>query len=328
MNTLLKYLKPNENTKLSDLSGSDLQDFLILLDEYYLEYRDKLNLNKATFGFEIECENIKTEKIGLILAKNNLSDWSLLDDTSLQDGMEITSSILYDKLNCWEHLKKTCDILKKYAFIGNNSGGHIHVGADILCSKKYNYLNFLKMWICYENIIYRFGYGEYLNKRNSISYAKPLSNILMNDYSEVENMSLQQILSKITYGKYYAVNFSNVKPLSKFAIKNTIEFRCPNGSLNEIIWQNNVNFFIKLLLYCKSNRFDSDKIDRRINYNKNTYGEFFLEIYNEIYLDQALELSDMIFSNNLDKIYFLRQYLKDFSVCNSMVKAKTFVKNI
>ena len=32
-------------------------------------------------------------------------------------------------------------------------------------------------------------------------------------------------------------------------------------------------------------------------------------------MDQALELCDMIFTNNLDKVYFLRQYLKSFQVC-------------
>ena len=39
----------------------------------------------------------------------------------------------------------------------------------------------------------------------------------------------------------------------------TIEFRSSNGTLNEIIWQNNVNFFTKMLLSCASDNFDIEK---------------------------------------------------------------------
>ena len=41
------------------------------------------------------------------------------------------------------------------------------------------------------------------------------------------------------------------------------------------------------------------------------------KVYNEIYIEQSLELCDMIFSNNLDKIYFLKQYLKQLKVCQN-----------
>lgn len=34
--------------------------------------------------------------------------------------------------------------------------------------------------------------------------------------------------------------------------------------------------------------------------------------YNIIDLKKSLEFVDLIFDNNLDKIYFLKQYLKDF----------------
>ena len=35
--------------------------------------------------------------------------------------------------------------------------------------------------------------------------------------------------------------------------------------------------------------------------------------YSFLYLEQAIEFVDMIFDNNLDKIYFLKQYIKDIS---------------
>ena len=47
-----------------------------------------------------------------------------------------------------------------------------------------------------------------------------------------------------------------------------------------------------------------------------------LNKYGYIYLEQTIELADLIFDNNLDKIYFLSQYIKDGSV-----SSKTFVKS-
>ena len=53
-------------------------------------------------------------------------------------------------------------------------------------------------------------------------------------------------------------------------------------------------------------------------------------LYRNIYLEQAIELADLIFKRNIDKIYFLRQYLKSFQETDfydEFVKAKRFIKN-
>ena len=63
-NDIFKYLKPNANNMLSNLKSNDLIDFIILLNNYYLEYRDTLNIkDNITLGFEIECEHARTSKI-------------------------------------------------------------------------------------------------------------------------------------------------------------------------------------------------------------------------------------------------------------------------
>ena len=38
----------------------------------------------------------------------------------------------------------------------------------------------------------------------------------------------------------------------------TVECRAGNGTTNPIVWQNNINFFIKMLLYCKNSSFNND----------------------------------------------------------------------
>ena len=80
------------------------------------------------------------------------------------------------------------------------------------------------------------------------------------------------------------------------------------------------------MLYAKSTKFNDDIIDARYKHNKKNYQIY---SYNQIYLEQALELCDMIFDNNLDKIYFLRQYLKSFETTfriDKLVKCKKFTK--
>lgn len=81
-------------------------------------------------------------------------------------------------------------------------------------------------------------------------------------------------------------------------------------------------FFIKLLTYCKGSYFDNEIIDKRHEINLDIYNN--LELYNEIYLNQALELCDLIFTNNTDKVYFLKQYLKSFKISE---KHKRYLKN-
>ena len=54
-----------------------------------------------------------------------------------------------------------------------------------------------------------------------------------------------------------------------------------------------------------------------------------LKRYKEIDLTGSLELADLIFDNNLDKINFLKQYLKDMRttrIKNSLVPAKRLTK--
>ena len=53
----MDFINTNENTELLKMDTNDLNILLNLLNEYDLELRDNLNLNKnITFGIEIESE--------------------------------------------------------------------------------------------------------------------------------------------------------------------------------------------------------------------------------------------------------------------------------
>lgn len=140
-----------------------------------------------------------------------------------------------------------------------------------------------------------------------------------------KNYRHKKLYIKFHIKKSQAVNFNNIEKFNNYSLDNTIEFRCPNGSLDPVIWQNNVNLFVNILKYSKSPKYDDDVITKRHEFNQDKYSS--LRDYKEIYLEQALELCDMVFNNNFDKVYFLRQYLKSFQTgIIPLEKSKKFTK--
>lgn len=220
--------------------------------------------------------------------------------------------MLNDKLENWKELDMVCKAITFNAIIGERSAGHIHVGAQVLGDKSESWLNFLMLWSIYENVVYRFLYGEFLNERGSLEqYAVPIARKLRDVYQDVKNYrNARDIVNELAREKKnQAINFGYVGSL-----RNTIEFRCPNGTLNAIIWQNNVNMVVKMLMYAANSEFNRDVVERRGKLNG---GMINFSLYKEVYLEQALEFADLIFNNNFDKVYFLRQYLKSFEVSKS-----------
>lgn len=313
---IFSFINPLQNDKLSNLKGSDLQELIILLNSYYLELRRNINVDqKLTFGLELEFEYTDRNRVTNSLNELEIQDgWIIKSDASLEHGAEINSPILIDKEKSWQELDDVCKMVSKYSSIGRKAASHIHIGSHILGKEKESWMNFFKIWSAYENILFRFLYGEHLNDRDSIKYyAAPVSKDLW-ELSQAKYQSMNALFMEATeIDKYKAVNFCNVDhAIEGIEERNTIEFRCPNGTLNSVIWQNNVNALLKLLLYSKSQKFNESIVEER----HRIYGEDEIDIrhYNEIFLTAALELCDIIFDNNLDKLYFLRQYLKSYKV--------------
>lgn len=319
-NMIFKYLKPFDNDQIHKLQGKELQDFLNYLNDFYLVLRDNLGLDKSvTFGLELEYENIlyndDVNALNEIRKKLEKTSWITTYDSSLNLGIEINSPILHDKKESWLYLNNLISFLKPLVSVGDKSGGHIHVGTQALGDNREDWLYFLKLWSIYENIIYRFTNGDFLNSRKSMKqYAMPMMRKFYETYNILKDSELSAIINYLKQlQRYQAVNFVNVNKEhpNDILYKNTIEFRSPNSSLNSVVWQNNVNLFTKMLLHCKNNH-QEDIVNNRFVINNYKYSDVYL--YDEIYLDQVLEFCDIIFDNNIDKIYFLRQYFKSFEV--------------
>lgn len=285
------------------------KDYKSELKNCFIKYRSSLNLpDDITFGIEIEYENIIKDTISWILNEevlfnDNLKGWN--NKTELDIGEynklgeeingEVTSPILTDKIKTWKELRYILDILNRNGgLITNKCGGHVNIGAHILGDNPIYWRNLFLLWILYEKEIYSFSSGEYnkVRKNNDcierIKYKLNLKELLL-----ISETSKLYSIFKNPFSKNndIAVNVSNISLIKKE--NNRIEFRVPNGTLSEEIWQNYINFFSKFVMACKK-ELDLEKIIYKIKNNDHN----------------AVEFADYIFKNQIDKNYFLIQTLK------------------
>ena len=321
-NPIFNYLHPMQNDMLSKLSKKELNELLNLLCSYSLEYRDDLFIDdNYSFGLEIECDHIDNPIKKDHIKELNLNyDWEVAKDSSLDQGVEVISPILNNEQKSWEDLKKVCSFLDDKSKSLDSAAAHVHVGAHSIKSTQ-SFINLLRIWGTYENIMFRFGFGERLSSRDLISkFARSKSYDYWNDAHLIEkfNLSYNEVVELLRGSKYTALNFNNLSRNNNiFKAGNTIEFRYANGTLNPVIWQNLVNVDTNLVRVSNSD-IDMDTVYKRHEETKEYLGD--LKIYDEIFLDQALEFVDLMFNTNLDKIYFLNQYLKQFRVAKNNYK--------
>ena len=324
--SLYRFINPEDNDELSKMSGSDLKELISLLDKYQISLLSRIGFDESfTFGIEIEFEYaFLKSKINQLL-KNEFpgGEWHTHYDGSLSFGAEISSPRLIDSEETWKEIDKVCSIAKKYSKVGKRAGGHIHVGSHCLGADASSWFNFIKLWSTYENIIFRFGYGDHSSARPGLlNFAKPMSN----EFWFYQNINRERrfgtidMMDSLSRERYQSVNLKYATMRDDIMSGSTIEFRCPNGTLDSAIWQNNVGLFLYLLSYAKDESFDDDILNRRHELNKDIYGK--MDFYNEIYLEQALEFCDLIYDINLYKINFLKQYLKDFQVNNQYSRVR------
>ena len=300
------------------------------LKEFYIPYRYSLELPKiATFGTEIEFSiHGYNKKYIKKLFKDGYHDsarefllsiycpmiWKCKEETFEQ--IEIISDVLIDETQTWQTLEYILKfLLDNQAYSSELSGAHIHIGKQLLeCNSKY-WCYFLKLWCIFEKEIIKFSNGENYFKRpcfkNSADYStESIKKIIYNIENEKYNEKIG-LLGEKKNSIYFLPTEDKLSDL--FTLKteagtynksDTIEIRCPNGTLNKVIWQNNINFFTKMILACTSTILDRELMDYLY---KNTV----LKKKNKPN-NMELFLADLVFDNNFDKYCFLRQYYKDF----------------
>lgn len=287
------FINSDRNDPFAFLRGLDLQDLLVQTENYFLEYRDKLNLpDDVTIGVEIEYEGI-LKKFTDKFIENNLSEWNSKRDGSLNSGGEITSPVMTDEKKYWQELKMVCDYLtKRRADTLHNAGGHIHIGTCILGDDIEAWKHFLKLYTAYENVLFRFIYGDKISGRSKLfKYAPPIADHL---YIYMNLINNTRDLSEIGWAvqskeRYASLNFCNTRFYNpnRRDIKNTLEFRSPNATTDAVIWQNNINTFAKMLVSSKDKVMDEEFLDYKLQHEFYPYsGNEYL--YNNVSLKNAL----------------------------------------
>lgn len=225
----------------------------------------------------------------------------LCEHETIVCGGEVNTPILTDTLECWRSLRKACSLLRCVDNISINDKCSVHFHTDdSIFKNQIQLFRFLKIWMLYEDIIYRFGYGIKNFPRSTImKYAKPINEIIFN------NLSDPKIFDVLGGDRRVGFNLSNVLKKSG---KSTYEDRVCNGSLYEVIIQNSFEFFIRLKLLCRNESFDWDFIDYKVSHFSPIA---FASFINEDCV-RANELSSMVYKNEYDRLRFMKQYLKSF----------------
>lgn len=335
---IFEMINPEDNTKLSKLNKKELNELLYYINQCIIKYRNVLFIDKtSTFGIEIEYETGGIKKVQEALDELHLGDeWKIKHDGSVSRGGELATPILTNTTQNWETLIHVCNVIKRNAQTGLQAGGHIHVGTNILKLKTINWIKLFYMWMTYEHIMIRFGSGEYIKARNGLkTFAKPVNKRIYDLLSketielhalelEPENRSIiEDLIRKYNnQDRYKALNLMKAS-INESIFENTFEFRCPNATLEEAIWQNNINTLVSFLEHL--DKLELEEIKEYFNKVKSCieYGSL---NPNKIYLTQAIELSDLIFDHNIDKVYFLRQYIKEYKTSLSEKKQICLVR--
>lgn len=237
-----RYMQENPN-----LSDDVKKVFEFVINPNFLsiertEYK-KIDLPKGmTIGIEIESEGKYSAEIPKIMLNGQ---WKSKTDNSLENGVEIVSTILDGSEQDSKEIYQICEFLNKIGQVtSERCGAHIHIGADFL-TNKYAYINLLEIFGNCEEIIYAISNESGSAIRRGISqYCLPMASkleesVLNGDFDSEKEMSkfIEQI--QILQGdRYSGINFMNIG-----TNKNTIEFRTPNGTINPDVWIENINLF-------------------------------------------------------------------------------------
>ena len=207
-----------------------------------------------TIGIEIETEGKGSSEAYLI--EKIMKGWKSKRDTSLKNGVEITSPILTNRKEDTEDLYCVCKMLNDLGQdVSERCAGHIHIGADFLKTKD-AYKNLVELWTNNEELIYLI-----CNKKGEIyregieEYAQPISkrtekSISLGNFDNFDEFSKEEFIERIkdiqkgdkdNNERKFGINFLNVG--TEDGKINTIEFRIPNGTIDVDTWIENVNFF-------------------------------------------------------------------------------------
>lgn len=237
---------------IASLKSKELRErYLQIYDKRY----EKINVpDGMTIGMEIECEG--ENSVDAYLVSDILEGWDSKVDSSLQEGVEITSPILSNSKSDADNLFLVCNMLQELGEqITPRCGAHIHIGADYLKTKE-AYANLIELWSNNEELMFLLSNkpGEIL-REGVIEYASPISMRILKDieenrFDDYDTLDKKQFIKKVKNVQRAGIGKGTVRTGINFLTTddeerhiNTIEFRVSNGTIDANTWIENANLF-------------------------------------------------------------------------------------
>lgn len=292
--------------------------------------------SKIPFGIEIEFENALLQNVKQKLAQCKLQKWVTSKEIGVTRqniwGGELSSPLLYNYKKYLIQIQKSLQILKEEkAHISQSTSLQVSVDRGILEDNALYLYRFLLLWILYEPDIYHFCYGETDHPRKSLSIrAMPCGNHIMKILSEngididtctqIPFSTLFSALENRLKGKFFGILFETQ---NNFQIEtNRIELRIPNGTLQQSIILNTIQFFITLLNASKNEQIPWHALEETKRQKQKEMEELVYKPYYGAYQSQILQkaaqpyqgdsFADLIYPEETTKKQFLKQYYKTF----------------
>ncbi|MGP3788224.1 amidoligase family protein [Paenibacillus sp. 1A_MP2] len=229
-------------------------------NDWEYQYGDVLGGTGNSFGIEIEFElpsNVRKEEVAELLYEADLIDsraiqryharnsgpgyFRLERDSSLENGLELVSPILFDNEDSWRRIELATQKLREVgAQTSRRTGGHIHIGIAPLDHRTYSWQRLARIGKGYEKNLYRMGAADADHYERTgqpgihrgSHYAAPFPDTV----SRISGFTSPESARRMFGDRYTIFNASNVDS-SWAGRKPTVEMRYPNSTLNHKQWQ-------------------------------------------------------------------------------------------
>lgn len=284
-----------------------------------LPYREILDIPiTKKFGLEIEMEANEDDYLYIYNYNLKNRNWHNHKECSIsKNGHELVSPPLINNHDTWELLKKIGIRMRCSDITFEDASFQINIDASLT---EKDMLYFLKLYAVYESIIYRISKGKskYLRELAKI-YAISIRRLSLN----YNIKTIKALIETKNYGVCLK-RYINSK-VNKDIFPNVIEFRTPNGTNDYWLWQNYINIFYHMIKVVEEQQIDYEKIDylfALLNQLQVYRWYDILKDYEKLDIDKALDFANTIFTEDVDKIYFLKHYIGNDSyyVKKNMVK--------
>ena len=266
---------------------------------------------ELAFGTEIEAKGRKHQ---MLIDNFHYEDWKTVEEKTVNMGVEFVSPVLHYTREDLSNINRVCKFMDNNDLFTNQScGGHIHFSYQYL-KETNEFLNLLFLYCYYEKELYLISNNEkFMCRDAALRYAGSFKHIF--DTMEIfaknsAHLDFNVITRYLAIDrlrlnfKDFGLNINNITD----TLKNTIEFRIPNGTLEYDDWHKNIVLYGSLM-----------KLAKKVSSSKDNQSNFYDFISDNRTPDLRLEyFMNSLFEDDKLKDVYYRRY--DAHLGDPMVK--------